>query len=82
MTSNKEDSYINKYNNLSKEEKFKLYEIEHERWSRFHYIYNWEYAEKRNDADRKHNLLIPFDKLSEEDKVKNEQSYMPLSANE
>ena len=82
MTSNKEDSYINKYNNLSKEEKFKLYEIEHERWSRFHYIYNWEYAEKRNDADRKHNLLVPFYKLSEEDKVKNEQSYMPLSVNE
>ena len=75
MVPNSDTSYINKYSSLSIEEKYILYEIEHERRRRFHYVYNWDYAEKRNDDERKHNLLISFDKLSENDKVKNENSY-------
>lgn len=70
-----EDSYLSKFNKLSTEDKFKLYNIEHERWCRFHYVYNWDYNEIRNDKDRKHNLLLAFSKLSDKDKEKNSEPY-------
>lgn len=68
-------SYLNRFERLSSAIKCKLYKIEHERWCRFHYLYNWEYAEKRNDDMRKHNLLVPFAELGDIDKEKNGESY-------
>lgn len=44
--------------------------IEHIRWSRFHFINHWSYAEKRDNAMRKHNLLIPYEKLDAGEKAK------------
>ncbi len=44
--------------------------IEHIRWSRFHYINHWTYAEKRDNALRKHNMLVPYEKLSDSEKAK------------
>jgi len=44
--------------------------IEHIRWSRFHYINHWTYAEKRNNALRKHNMLVPYEQLSDSEKAK------------
>ena len=43
---------------------------EHRRWMRFHWLYNWEYAQTRNNPRRRHPLLIPYDELSEADKKK------------
>ncbi|AOZ96167.1 RyR domain-containing protein [Butyrivibrio hungatei] len=44
--------------------------IEHIRWSRFHYINHWTYAEKRDNTLRKHNMLVPYEKLSDSEKAK------------
>ena len=75
MSSSSNNNYIDKYKNLSSDDKRKLFEIEHERWCRFHYIYNWEYSMSRNDSERKHNLLVPFSKLSDKDIERDREAY-------
>ena len=50
------------------EEEF--WEIEHIRWSRFHFINHWTYAPERDNAARKHNLLVPFEELPLSEKEK------------
>jgi hypothetical protein len=47
-----------------------LAEIEHIRWCRFHWLNNWSYAEQRDNKNRKHNLLVSYADLSEDDKAK------------
>lgn len=49
--------------------------LEHERWMRHHYYYNWTYAEKRNDAEHKHHLMVPYDDLPEKQKPKDEDPF-------
>lgn len=52
-----------------------LPELEHIRWCRYHYLNNWDYEEKIKDADKKrHYCLVPFIKLSEEDKKKDREN--------
>ena len=63
------DAYC-KYWALPEEEKLRLWHLEHERWQRFHIVNNWHYAEKRNDAAREHNLMVPFDSLPYEEQKK------------
>lgn len=45
-------------------------ELEHIRWCRYYYLNNWRCGADRNDSERIHHLLKPFDKLSEENKAK------------
>ena len=47
-----------------------LAELEHMRWSRYHYIHNWTYGVKTDSARRIHSCLVPYHQLSEEEKVK------------
>ena len=47
-----------------------LQETEHRRWMRFHWLYNWEYAAKRDNSARRHHLLVPYEELSEPEKKK------------
>lgn len=49
--------------------------LEHERWMRHHFFYGWEYDPVRNDAARKHPLLLPFDQLPELQKTKDLDAY-------
>ena len=63
------DAYY-KYIELSDDEKLKLWHLEHDRWMRFHIVNNWHYAEKRNDAVREHNLIVPFESLPYEEQKK------------
>ena len=49
---------------LSEEDPELLQRVEHRRWMRFHWLYNWQYSEKRDNARRRHHLLIPYDELS------------------
>lgn len=44
--------------------------IEHIRWSRFHLVNHWSFAEKRDNSRRKHNLLIPYENLPLSEKEK------------
>ena len=53
--------------NISEEE---FWQIEHVRWSRYHYINHWTYAPERDNESRKHNLLVPFDDLPLSEKEK------------
>lgn len=48
-----------------------LLKTEHIRWMRFHMMYNWKYDAVRNDLLRHHPLLIPYEKLSFDDRLKN-----------
>ena len=38
--------------------------IEHQRWMRFHSIYNWQFGEPRDNASRIHPLMRPFADLT------------------
>ncbi|MBQ9663234.1 MAG: hypothetical protein IJV40_08810 [Oscillospiraceae bacterium] len=54
-------------------ESFALFEeIEHRRWMRFSQMYNWQYADTRDNARRLHPLMVPYEQLSEEEKRKDD----------
>ena len=67
-----------KYEKLTKEEKSELWKLEHERWCRFHIVNNWRYAKTRNDSQREHNLLLPFEDLPADEKVKDSYAWESL----
>ena len=49
--------------------------IEHDRWVRFHAMYNWRYAPTRNNAQRLHPLMVPFDDLTLADQAKDDYAW-------
>lgn len=49
--------------------------IEHERWTRFHAMYNWHYAPVRRNEMREHPLMVPFDALSEPEQAKDDYAW-------
>lgn len=51
---------------------------EHERWSRFHYLYNWSYAPFRDNGLRKHPCLVPFEQLSSQEQEKDDLAWRQL----
>lgn len=63
------------YNKLSEEDKMRYREIEHIRWLRVHYMYNWKYAAVRDNKKREHPSIVPFEKLSKEDKIKDDYAW-------
>lgn len=40
----------------------------HEVWAETRISQGWTYGEKRNDAEKKHPCLVPYEELSEEEK--------------
>lgn len=55
-------------------------ELEHRRWMRLHFMNGWTYADiPKKDADnKKHPLLLPYDELSECERVKDMDAYTVL----
>lgn len=49
--------------------------IEHDRWVRFHAMYNWHYAPVRCNEMREHPLMVPFDALSEQEQAKDDYAW-------
>lgn len=49
--------------------------IEHDRWVRFHSMYNWHYAPVRRNEMREHPLMVPFDALSELEQAKDDYAW-------
>lgn len=41
----------------------------HEVWVQTRISQGWTYGEERNDAEKKHPCLVPYDELSEEEKT-------------
>lgn len=50
-------------------------EIEHRRWMRFYEMNNWSYGPKRDNADRKHPLMVPYEALSPEEQAKDDYAW-------
>ena len=55
-----------------------LQDMEHRRWMRFYQMYNWQYAPQRNNALRRHPLLLPYEQLDPEDRVKDAYAWEML----
>lgn len=53
--------------------------IEHQRWMRFHSIYNWRYAPQRNNSAREHPLMLPYDALSPSEQCKDDYAWELLA---
>ena len=49
--------------------------IEHDRWVRFHAMYNWRYAPVRDNPRRLHPLMVPFDDLTLTDQAKDDYAW-------
>ena len=53
-----------------------LTELEHIRWCRFHYFYNWKFSDEKNNLLRTHPCLIPFSELSEGEQDKDRENVL------
>ena len=52
---------------------------EHDRWLRFHSLYNWRYAPVRDNALRRHPCMIPFDQLSVAEQAKDDYAWEQMT---
>ena len=52
--------------------------VEHQRWTRFHSLYNWRYAPKRDNALRHHPMMRPFGELSQDERSKDDYAWQLL----
>ncbi len=55
-----------------------LQEMEHRRWMRFYQMYNWQYAPTRDNALRRHPLLVSYEELSPENPRKDAYAWEML----
>ena len=49
--------------------------IEHARWCLFHALYNWQYAPTRDNALRRHPMLVPYAQLDEAERRKDDNAW-------
>lgn len=59
---------------ISDDEVEMLAEEEHERWCREQTIQGWKYGKPRNDAEKQHPNLVPWNSLAEDDKEKDREA--------
>ena len=64
-----------RYRSCSPKQKEVFRQIEHERWMRFHSVYNWRYAPVRNNAAREHPLMLPYEDLSPAEQKKDDLAW-------
>lgn len=69
---------VQTYRKLSLQEQEGLWEIEHIRWNRYHFMNNWDYAAIRDKKNRKHPLLLSFRELDFYEKAKDADAYLAL----
>lgn len=67
-----------RYCSYSPEQKEVCRWIEHQRWMRFHSMYNWRYGSVRDNAARMHPLLRPYEVLDLSDQEKDDYAWMLL----
>ena len=64
---------------LPAEEQEKLWKIEHIRWDRYHFMNNWDHAKERDNAKRRHNLLVCYEELDMHERSKDAAAYLSLA---
>ena len=64
-----------RYQSYSPEQKEVCRWIEHQRWMRFHCLYNWQYAPARDNAARLHPLMVPYEALPALEQEKDEYAW-------
>lgn len=69
---------FDRYDRFSPEQKEVCRRIEHQRWMRFHSMYNWSYAPVRNNPARKHPLMLPYEELSPAEQEKDDYAWTLL----
>ncbi|MBE6866971.1 MAG: hypothetical protein E7492_08480 [Ruminococcaceae bacterium] len=63
----------------TKDEKADFYRhLEHDRWMRFHALYNWTYNPQRDNSQRQHPSMVPFEKLDKDTQKKDDYSWQLL----
>ncbi|MBQ9865717.1 MAG: hypothetical protein IJM34_01720 [Lachnospiraceae bacterium] len=67
-----------KYAKMDAQQKEECRRLEHKRWVRFHIMNNWEYAPKRDNENRKHPMIVPFEKLSESEQALDDSAWEVL----
>jgi hypothetical protein len=67
-----------RYREIYPQKAEELQEFEHRRWLRFYELYNWEYDPKRDNAMRRHPMMLPYDKLSPEEQKKDAYAWEML----
>ncbi len=50
-------------------------ENEHERWMRFHCLYNWQFGNEKDSLKRTHPCIVPFEELDETEQVKDDNAW-------
>ena len=55
-------------------------EIEHIRWMRFHLLQNWRWGPERSNERRIHPMLLPFERLTNEEQAKDDYAWNLLGA--
>ena len=68
-----------RWHSLDDERRERLQDMEHRRWLRFYQLYNWCYSPVRSDAQRRHPMLLPYEELSAEDRVKDAYAWEMFS---
>lgn len=53
-------------------------EMEHRRWMRFYQMHNWTWSEKRDNALRRHPLMVPYNELDEAEQKKDAYAWEML----
>ena len=54
-------------------------EMEHRRWLRFYWMYNWDYNPVRDNSLRRHPMILPYRELSLEDQNKDAYAWELLN---
>lgn len=69
-----------RYENCTQTQKEACRWIEHQRWMRFHSIYNWGYAPIRNNSAREHPLMLPYEELADFEQEKDDYAWELLGS--
>ena len=72
-------AYKRAYERKTPAEKKSLMELEHIRWMRYHIFHGWSYDPFRDDGNKRHNMLVPYDHLPSDQWVKDEDAYTMIS---
>lgn len=69
-----------RYQSCTREQKEVCRWIEHQRWMRFHSMYNWRYAPQRNNPAREHPLMLPYEELADFEQEKDDYAWELLES--